>query len=255
MGETREHFASRIGFIFMTAGCAIGLGNVWRFPFITGQYGGGLFVLLYFICLLAFGTPLLLMELAVGRAGQSTLPGALRKMQNPASRFAWHRPSYVFFAGNMILLMFYVVVTGWLLNYAANFLLGRESVFEASSFNDLLASPQRQISAAMVSLLLTVTVCFGGVQKTVEKSVKYMMAGLFILLLVLIIQALSLPGSSKGVKFFLSPDFSNFAGKSFIETLHAAMAQAFFTLSVGIGSVVVCGSYFGRERSLFQEGV
>lgn len=255
MGEVREKFASRIGFIFMTAGCAIGLGNVWRFPFITGQYGGGLFVLLYFVCLLAFGTPLLLMELAVGRAGQSTLPGALRKLQHPAGRFAWHKPSYVFFAGNMILLMFYVVVTGWLLDYAVNFLCGNEKVFADESFGKMLASPGRQIVTSFVSLALTVAVCFGGVQKTVEKSIKYMMGGLFVLLIVLIIQALSLPGASAGVKFFLSPDFSNFAGKSFIETFHAAMGQAFFTLSVGIGSIAVCGSYFGRERSLFQEGV
>ena len=255
MDGSREHFASRIGFIFMTAGCAVGLGNVWRFPFITGQYGGGLFVLLYFICLLAFGIPLLLMELAIGRAGQSTLPGALRKLRAPSGRFPWHRPSYVFFAGNMILLMFYVVVTGWLLHYSVNFLLGNEAVFDAGSFGKLLSAPGEQIIAAFAALILTVGICFGGVQKTVETSVKYMMGGLFALLVILMIQAFSLPGAAAGVKFFLTPDLANFAGKGFLETLNAAMGQAFFTLSVGIGSIAVCGSYFGRERSLFQEGV
>ena len=172
MENQREHFASRLGFIFMTAGCAIGLGNVWRFPYVAGANGGGLFVLLYFACLLFFGLPILLMELSLGRAGQSTFPGAFRKLQNPASRFKWQIPAYVLFSGNLILLMFYTVVTGWLLFYAADFILGNEAVYEKNHFGGLLGSVSKQGIGTLAALLITVVICIGGVRKTVEKSVE-----------------------------------------------------------------------------------
>ncbi|MBE6357963.1 MAG: sodium-dependent transporter [Lentisphaerae bacterium] len=255
MENQREHFASRLGFIFMTAGCAIGLGNVWRFPYVAGANGGGLFVLLYFACLLFFGLPILLMELSLGRAGQSTFPGAFRKLQNPASRFKWQIPAYVLFSGNLILLMFYTVVTGWLLFYAADFILGNEAVYEKNHFGGLLGSVSKQGIGTLAALLITVVICIGGVRKTVEKSVKYMMGGLFVLLIILVVQACVQPGAGKGLTFFLAPKFNDFSGSGFFRTLHAAMAQAFFTLSIGIGSIAVCGSYMDKNRSLFQEGL
>ena len=255
MCEKREHFASRLGFIFMTAGCAIGLGNVWRFPYIAGKFGGGLFVLLYIICLLLFAMPTMLCELALGRAGQSTFPGAFRKLSDPASRFKWEIPAYLLFIGNLVLLMFYTVVTGWLLYYAAKFITGDTMVFDANCFSGLLSSNSKQLWSMLTALLITVVICLGGVKKTIEGSVKYMMGGLFLLLIVLVFQALSLDGAWKGVKFLLAPNFDNFSGTGFLQTLQAAMSQAFFTLSVGIGSVAICGSYIGKERSLCQEGI
>ena len=255
MEDQREHFASRLGFIFMTAGCAIGLGNVWRFPYIAGAYGGGLFVLLYFVCLLLFGLPLLLMELSLGRAGQKTFPGAFAKLQNPDSRFKWQIPAYILFSGNMILLMFYTAVTGWLLEYMVKFVSNSPEIWQKEYFGNMLADPGSQIIYMLIALAVTVAVCLGGVRKMIEKSIKVMMGGLFVLMGILIIQSLRQPGAATGLKFFLCPDITNFAQKGFLETLHAAMSQAFFTLSIGIGSIAVCGSYINKERSLFQESI
>ena len=256
--SSRELFATRAGFILMTAGCAVGLGNVWRFSYITGQYGGGFFVLLYLFFLLVLGLPVMLMELAIGRAGRSTFPGAFRKLQSPQSRFAWQRPAYLLFSGNLILLMFYSVITGWLLVYSCGFLTGKFNDVTTEKcgiiFNDLLSRPLLQSVAMAVGVVLTVLVCYGGIRKTVEKVIKIMMGGLFLLLIVLVIQALSLKNSGAGVRFFLMPDFSNFMSEGLLSTVHAAMAQAFFTLSLGIGSIAVCGSYTSGEDSLLREG-
>ena len=254
MNEPREHFASRLGFIFMTAGCAIGLGNIWRFPYVAGENGGGLFVLIYFLCLLFFGIPVLLMELSLGRAGQSTYPGAFARLKSPAARFPWHRPAYLLFTGNLILLMFYTVVTGWLFFYAFEFIRMNEKVYSDGHFQNLQASPGTQTLFMLIALAATVLICLGGIRKTVEKSIKYMMGGLFVLLLVLVIHALCRKGAMAGVKFFLLPDTSTLQDGGWIKLIHAAMAQAFFTLSLGIGSIAICGSYIGRERSLLQEG-
>lgn len=259
MAQQRELFASRLGFILMTAGCAIGLGNVWRFPYIVGQYGGGLFVLLYFFFLAILGFPVLLMELSLGRAGRSTYPGAFRNLQNPETRFRWSGFAYVLFAGNLILLMFYAPVTGWLLAYAVDFVRG---VFNGMTpaecgayFGSFLENPWKQIGYTVFVTVLTIVICMGGVRKTIEKSIKYMMIGLFFLLILLVVRSLSLPAAGDGVKFFLDPSLKHFVRNGVLETIHAAMAQAFFTLSLGIGSIAICGSYIGRDRSLPQEGV
>lgn len=252
MSKERELFASRLGFILMTAGCAIGLGNVWRFPYIAGANGGGFFVLLYIFFLIILGFPVLMMELSLGRAGRSTYPGAFRNLN--CGKFKWQIPGAVLFTGNMILLMFYTVITGWLLFYGWMYLTGRGAELTAETFSALLASPGEQMLFALIALLLTVPVCMGGVRGMIEKSIKVMMMGLFLILIVLIIHACRQPGAAKGLKFFLFPDFGNFAGNNFFGTVHAAMTQAFFTLSLGIGSIAVCGSYFSKERSLPQEG-
>ena len=185
MSQEREHFASRLGFIFMAAGCAIGLGNIWRFPYVAGKNGGGLFVLLYFGCLLLFGIPVLLMELALGRAGQSTYPGAFAKLQNQQSRFKWKIPAYILFSGNLILLMFYTVITGWLLIYGFNFFICNPAVYSGGFFDGMMASPGLQSIAMLAGVALTLLLCIGGVRGSVEKSMKVMMMGLLLLLGVL----------------------------------------------------------------------
>ena len=254
MSEKREQLSSRIGFILLAAGCAIGLGNIWRFPYIVGENGGGFFVLLYLICLALLGFPILLLELSVGRAGRSTFPGAFKNLKNKNSKFRWEIPVYVLFAGNMILLMFYTVLTGWLLAYMMSFLMGDHSVMDESYFSNLLSSPNLQIYYLLIALILTVVICIGGVQKRIEKVIKYMMGGLFILLLVLVVKANLLEGASNGLKFFLMPNWGNFVKNNPWSTIYDAMTQAFFTLSIGIGSIAICGSYTSKERTLVSEG-
>lgn len=256
MTQTREIFASRLGFILMTAGCAIGLGNVWRFPYIVGKNGGGLFVLIYLFFLTIFGLPVLLMELAVGRAARSTFPGSFRSLQNPESRFRWQIPSYVFFTGNIILLMFYTVVSGWLLSYVVYSITGKLSDGNYKEiFGNLLASPGEQTLYMLIIFGIAVAICLGGVRKTIEKSIKFMMGGLFLLLIIMVVRALSLPNAGSGIKFFLQPDITAFTKHGVIDILYAAIAQAFFTLSVGIGSIAICGSYMQKDSSLTKEGL
>ena len=253
----RENFASRAGFLLMAAGCAIGLGNVWRFSYVAGQYGGGYFVLLYLLFLAVLGFPVMVMELAIGRAGQSTFPAAFRKLSSRKSRLRWELPAFVFFAGNLILLMFYTVVTGWLLLYAQAFLRGDFQSTDAARcaelFQELLDSPLRQIIGVAVGIAISVAVCSGGVRRSLERAIKWMMGGLFLLLIVLVVRALQLPGAGDGLHFFLAPDWEKFIGHGMLETMHAAMAQAFFTLSLGVGSIAICGSYTGRDHTLAKE--
>ncbi|MBR7104245.1 MAG: sodium-dependent transporter [Lentisphaeria bacterium] len=255
MNKEREQFGSRLGFILMTAGCAIGLGNIWRFPVVTGACGGGFFVLLYAVFLIFLGFPVMMMELSLGRGGRSTYPGAFRNLSTGKSRFKWHTPAYILFAGNFILLMYYTVISGWLLAYAAALCSGKAAALTPDYFDRFIADTPGQILYTFLMILATVVICLGSLKGTIEKSIKVMMAGLFLLLGILVIKALTLPKAMEGVKFFLYPSFENFAGKNFLETVHAAMAQAFFTLSLGIGSIAICGSYFGKERSLPGEGL
>ncbi|MBR2910037.1 MAG: sodium-dependent transporter [Lentisphaeria bacterium] len=254
MNNEREQFASRLGFILMTAGCAIGLGNVWRFPYVAGQYGGGLFVLLYWFFLVFLGFPVMMMELALGRAGRSTYPGAFQKLTLSKAKKPWYIIALILFSGSFILLSFYTVITGWLFSYTFEYLKGGANL-KSGYFEAFLKSPGNQIICTFVMLAATVAICLGGIRKTIEKSIKWMMGGLFFLLLVLVVKSLCLPNASAGVRFFLMPSFEKFAGNNFLETVHAAMSQAFFTLSLGIGSIAICGSYFGKERSLPNEGL
>ena len=252
----REHFSSRIGFILMTAGCAIGLGNIWRFPYIAGANGGGFFVLLYLFFLAILGFPVLVMELAIGRAGQLTLPGAMKTLHNGKKSGFWKAVGYVLFSGNFFLLMFYSPVTGWLTAYSFYMLDG--TLVPASGvapdygafFGSFLDSAARQVIFTIPVLLLTAILCLGGLRKSVEKGIKVMMAGLFLLLVALVVKALAMPGAGKGVEFFLLPKLENMDVPHTVNAIHAAMAQAFFTLSLGVGSVALCGSYIGKNRSL-----
>ena len=173
MSEQREQLSSRIGFILLAAGCAIGLGNIWRFPYIVGENGGGFFVLLYLVCLALLGFPLLLLELSLGRAGRSTFPGTFRNLRNKTNHFKWEIPAYILFSGNFILLMFYSVLTGWLLVYMFNFLCGNENVFQAAFFTNLQADYKTQIIYLLIPLIITIAICMAGVQKGIEKSIKF----------------------------------------------------------------------------------
>jgi len=259
----REMLGSRLGFILLAAGCAIGLGNIWRFPFIAGQNGGGLFVLLYLIFLAILGFPVLLIELAIGRAGRHTLPGALRNLQNKKVRFDWGIPGFVLFTGNMILLMFYSVVTGWLLTYTYRYCtpsFRHLNVQEyGNAFGQMVNNPGEQTFFMLFAVIFSMLVCVGGVRNVLEKVIKFMMLGLFALLIFLVIRALTLPNASAGLSFYLKPSLDHFVSGggngNLLTTVQAAMAHAFFTLSLGIGSIAIFGSYTSKDRSLVQEGL
>ena len=255
----RETLSSRLGFCALAAGCTIGLGNVWRFPFVTGEYGGGAFVLIYLVFLAILGYPILTMELAIGRAGGSNLVGSYRKLPAKHGNI-FGRLGMLFFAGNLILLMYYSTVTGWLASYLTGYVTGTItscSGAEATGayFNALISDPVKSTLAMVIVTGLSAIVCACGLQAGVEKCVKMMMALLFVILVVLAVRCLFLPGAGKALKFYLLPDFSRAFDKGIGNVLYAAMGQAFFTLSVGIGSMAIFGSYIGKERSLSGEGV
>ncbi|MDD2440312.1 MAG: sodium-dependent transporter [Methanosarcinaceae archaeon] len=249
----REQLASRIGFLLISAGCAIGLGNVWRFPFITGKYGGAAFVFVYLLFLLLLGLPIMVMEFAIGRAGRKNIAGALRALEPKNSK--WHIIGYLGILGNLILMMFYTTVAGWSFAYLYREIKGAfiglspEEIGKA--FDLFLGNTGELIFWMGLAVALGFFICSLGLQKGVEKAGKFMMSGMFIMLLILVFKAVTLPGASAGISFYLKPDFSNFSW----EGVYAAMGQAFFTLSLGIGSMAIFGSYIGKERSLTGESM
>ena len=255
----REHFASRIGFILVAAGCAIGLGNVWRFPYITGEYGGGAFVLLYLIFLVILGLPVMVMEFAVGRASQKSCAQAFDILE-PRRRFHWF--SWWGYIGCMILMMFYTTVAGWMVAYipkmASGAFNGADATVTGELFNSMLASPGELMGWMLVAVLIGFVICAMGLQKGVERITKWMMAILFVAMIALCIRSMTLPGAGEGIAFYLVPDFSRmFAGgwATFGEAVYAAMGQAFFSLSLGIAAMEIFGSKVGRDRSLTGEAV
>ena len=255
----RERLSSRLGFILLSAGCAIGLGNVWRFPYITGRYGGAAFVLMYLLFLVFMGVPVMIMEFAIGRAGRMNIVGALKKLEPASSK--WHGVGYVAVAGNYLLLMYYSVITGWLLYYFYSFLSGRlNASFTTEAvgtyFSTLTAAPGLQIVLTALALLLTAGIVIIGLKNGVEKITKVMMVILFILMFILAIHSCLLPGGKEGILFYMKPDFGNLIHEyGFSESVFAAMGQAFFTLSLGIGAMAIFGSYFDRKRSLGGESI
>ena len=243
----------------ISAGCAIGLGNVWRFPYITGEYGGAAFVLLYLIFLVILGLPVMVMEFAVGRASQRSAAQAFDKLQ-PSGR--WHWFSWWGYIGCMILMMFYTTVCGWMISYvpqmASGMFNGADAAFAGEAFNGMLADPGALIGWMIVAVVLGFLVCSLGLQKGVERITKVMMAALFVVMIALCIRAVTLPGAAEGIAFYLVPDFSRlFADgwSTFGEAVYAAMGQAFFSLSLGIAAMEIFGSRIGRERSLTGEAV
>ena len=255
----REKLSSRLGFILLSAGCAIGLGNVWRFPYITGRYGGAAFVLLYLLFLVFMGVPVMIMEFAIGRAGRMNIVGAMKRLEPEGSK--WHGIGYAAIAGNYLLLMYYSVITGWLLYYFWSFLSGNlnasfDTAAVESFFAGVTASAPLQTILTALALIITAGVVIIGLKNGVEKITKVMMVILFILMIVLAIHSCLLPGGGDGIRFYLMPDFDNLIHEyGFSESLFAAMGQAFFTLSLGIGAMAIFGSYFDRNRTLGGESI
>ena len=255
--NNRERFSSRLGFILISAGCAVGLGNVWRFPYITGQYGGAAFVLVYLIFLVLLGLPIMVMEFAVGRASQKSAARSFHVLEPAGTK--WHLQGYACMAGNYLLMMFYTTVGGWMAAYTFKTLTGEfkglDSDGVAAVFNDMLARPGYMTFWMVLVVLLSFFICSLGLQKGVERITKAMMSCLFLILLILCIRSVTLPGASEGLRFYLIPDFTRFTENGVGNTIFAAMGQAFFTLSLGIGAMAIFGSYIGKDHTLTVETI
>ena len=253
----RESFQSRLGFFLVSAGCAIGIGNVWRFPYVTGAYGGGVCVLFYFLFLIIMGVPVLTMELAVGRASRKSAVPGYKALEKPGSK--WHIHGWFCVLGCCLLMMFYTTVSGWMLSYFFKFAAGTFSGMETAAvdgvFGSLLANPLEMGVWMVITVLAGFLVCSLGLQKGLERITKWMMCALLVLILVLAGHSLLLPGAAEGVKFYLLPDFQRAARMGIGNVATAAMNQAFFTLSLGIASMEIFGSYMSREHSLTGEAV
>lgn len=255
--EKRETFSSRLGFILISAGCAVGLGNVWRFPYITGKYGGAAFVLIYLLFLVILGLPIMVMEFSVGRSSKRSAARSFHVLEPAGSK--WHFLAFPAIAGNYLLMMFYTTVGGWMLAYVVKMLRGEftglapEEV--GNAFNHLLGQPGPMIFWMIVTVLLGFLVCSLGLQKGVERITKVMMASLFLILIILALRSVTLPGAAEGIRFYLIPDFGKFAEYGWFEVIFAAMGQAFFTLSLGIGAMAIFGSYITKEHSLTGESI
>ena len=255
--KKRETLASHLGFIMLAAGSAIGLGNVWRFPYMAGAGGGGLFVIIYLLFLLLLGFPVMVMELSIGRASRRNLYGAFRDL--PEKRpSAWRYPAGVFFLGNLFLMIMYTTVTGWMLAYFVDFLSGRLSGITAETelngqFTALLGDPGKLSVYMLLAVLTGSAVCASGLRRGAEQVTKVLMAGLFILLTGLSLYALFLPGAAQGMKFYLTPAVPE--GTSFFKIVSGAMNQAFFTLSLGVGALEIFGSYIDRKHTLSTESL
>jgi len=255
--NNRERFSSRLGFILISAGCAVGLGNVWRFPYITGQYGGAAFVLVYLIFLVLLGLPIMVMEFSVGRASQKSAARSFHVLEPAGTK--WHLQGYACMAGNYLLMMFYTTVGGWMAAYIFKTLTGEfkglDSDGVAAVFNDMLARPGYMTFWMVLVVLLSFFICSLGLQKGVERITKAMMSCLFLILLILCIRSVTLPGASEGLRFYLIPDFTRFTENGVGNTIFAAMGQAFFTLSLSIGAMAIFGSYIGKDHTLTGETI
>lgn len=242
----RERLGSRLGFILISAGCAIGCGNVWKFPWMTGQNGGGAFVLVYIICLILLGLPAMTVEFALGRAAQASPVKMYQKLEKPGQK--WHIHGGLALFGNFCLMAFYTVVTGWIVYYFVSFLRG---AYQDLGFGPMITNPGLNVGYLFVVVVIAFVVLSFNLQKGMERVTKYMMVALLVLMLVLAVRSMTLEGAKEGLKFYLVPDF----GKIDFSVIVAAMNQAFFTLSIGIGSMAIFGSYIGKERALMGESV
>lgn len=253
----RENFASRLGFLLVSAGCAIGIGNVWRFPTVAGQNGGGVFVLFYLIFLLAMGVPVLTMELAVGRAGHGTATQAYRALEKQGAK--WHLHGYLCLFGCCMLMMYYTTVSGWMLSYFFKFLTGAFSGLSGDAvsgvFGRMLESPGEMGGYMALTVVLGFAICSFGLQNGVERITKGMMCALIVLIAVLAVHSFTLSGAKDGLAFFLLPDWSRAVEQGIGSVLVSAMNQAFFTLSLGIGAMEIFGSYMNRDHTLTGEAV
>lgn len=253
----REKFGSRMGFILLSAGCAIGIGNVWRFPYIAGMYGGGMFVLFYLFFLVAMGIPVMTMEFAVGRASRKSIIKSFTALEKPGQK--WHLHGYLGMAGNYLLMMFYTSVAGWMLYYFYLMLTGKFSGKEQAQvdamFQEMLESPMILTTVMVIVVAAGMLICSLGLQKGVERITKVMMLLLLLIIVVLALRSMTLPGGAEGLKFYLLPDVQRMRDVGIPETITAAMNQAFFTLSLGLGSMAIFGSYVDKNHTLLGESV
>ena len=253
----RESFQSRLGFILVSAGCAIGIGNVWKFPYVTGQNGGGVFVLFYLLFLAIMGVPILTMELAVGRSSRKSVIQAFHTLEPKGTK--WHIHGWVAIAGNYILLMYYTTVCGWMFGYFFKFLAGTFTGLDSTAisgiFSAMLASPLELLGWMALSLALGVLVCSMGLQNGLERITQVMMLGLLGLIVVLAVHSLTLEGALEGVKFYLLPDFGRAMESGLSNVIVAAMNQAFFTLSLGMAGMQIFGSYMSKDNTLTSESI
>ena len=253
----REKLKSRLGFILLSAGCAIGIGNVWKFPYMAGQGGGGAFVLFYLLFLVILGLPIMTMEFAVGRASHKSPVRAYQALEKPGQK--WHIHGYFTLIGCYLLMMFYTTVAGWMLHYfymtAAGKLVGLDTDQVAGKFTDMLASPLTMGFWMVVVVAIGIFVCARGLQNGLEKVTKVMMIALLVIMVVLAVNSMFMPGAKEGLTFFLVPDFERMKEVGIVNTLVGAMNQAFFTLSLGIGAMTIFGSYIDKQRSLTGESI
>lgn len=253
----REKFGSRLGFILISAGCAIGLGNVWRFPYIVGEYGGAAFILIYLLFLVIFGLPIMTMEFSVGRASQKSIASSFKTLEPEGTK--WHHFGTIGVIGNYLLMMFYTTVTGWMFAYLFKSIRGDFVAATAeqisAQFAQLNANPYAMAGFMILTVVVGFLICSLGLKNGVEKITKVMMIALLGIIVVLAFHAVTLPGAIEGVKYYLIPDFSRLTEHSLGEVVFAALGQSFFTLSIGIGSMAIFGSYIKKDRRLFGESV
>ena len=253
----REKLGSRMGFILLSAGCAIGIGNVWRFPYIVGMYGGGMFVVLYLFFLIAMGVPVMTMEFAVGRASRKSIIRSFAELERPGQK--WHLNGYLGMAGNYILMMFYTTIAGWMLYYFYQMLTGKFTGKDgdqvAELFQGMLDNPLVLCIVMIIIVTTGILLCSLGLQKGVERITKVMMVLLLFIIVVLAVRSMTLEGGGEGLKFYLLPDIGKMKDVGILETITAAMNQAFFTLSLGIGAMAIFGSYIDKKHTLLKESV
>ena len=253
----RESFRSRLGFLLVSAGCAVGIGNVWKFPYVVGQNGGGWFVALYLLFLVIMGLPVLTMELAVGRASRKSAVQGYRALEKEGSH--WHIHGWFAILGCYLLMMYYTTVSGWMVSYFYQFAAGRfpadaDAAFCAETFAQMLASPKEMTFWMAVTVLLGFFICSRGLQAGLEKISKFMMTGLLILIVVLAVHSLTLSGAGEGLRFYLVPNWENVRSAGVGNVVSAAMNQAFFTLSLGVAAMEIFGSYMSKDNTLAGEG-
>lgn len=255
--EKRESFKSRLGFILVSAGCAIGIGNVWKFPYICGEYGGAVFVLFYLAFLLLMGIPVITMELAVGRASRKSAMRGFEALEPKGSH--WHIHGWFCLLGSFVLMMYYTTISGWMIDYFWKFLNGSFTGLTPAQvsgvFDEMLQNPWEMILFMGITVVAGFFVCAGGVAKSLEKVTKVMMLGLLGLIVILAVNSILLPGSEKGLAFYLYPDWDRAISAGLGNVASAAMTQAFFTLSVGMGGMEIFASYMSRQNTLTGEAV
>lgn len=253
----RERLGSRLGFILLSAGCAIGIGNVWKFPWLVGQNGGGIFVLIYLFFLAVFGVPILTMEFAMGRAAQKSPVKLYQQLEKPGTK--WHYHGVVAMVANYILMMFYTTVAGWMLQYfvdtARGKFVGADATKVSELFGDMTANPDVQTVYMGIVVVMGFAVCAMGLQNGLERITKVMMIALILLIIVLAVNSVTLDGAMEGLKFYLVPNIDAMKEVGIVRVIVSAMNQSFFTLSLGIGSMAIFGSYLGKDRALMGEAI